>query len=390
MGVSMIMVKRVIINCICSFALITNCIAGIANINTSSDLKQYQVKWHQNVGVQKKYSTPLGSLYKFTPLRLFEDSFQLNLNEKTIKLPSIKFNLFRNTKEQRQLKRYIAVDFKLRLFPAVDKNTSTDIKLIVIASEKNAQSLNTNKDIIFQSVEESAFTASGRHLYFNTPLIIYPLKYTVGLFSKEKKLLNGLYSVDDTAGIIGKITLHPYKVVNIRYIFDTQMGLQRELKRINNNFNKINFCSASVNDKVIVFPNNYILNEDTKKFTLRSLGLCMVLDKRDLRAKIREYIEISTPVITITNNLEDLRKLPVNNITDYPYSKFNLKNELYCSGKQFQKIKKSRRNICVCSKFFKRRRFNFRSKATRTYSQKGGACSCYVPARIMLLVWLWG
>ncbi len=126
---------------------------------------KYTAEWQSSNGVRQIFATPLGNVYKFQSISYDDIHDYLNINhtrynlEKTV--PSLQFELYKNAKQKKRLKRYIAIDIKLRVFPALSKKEDPCYHFNSFGTKIGAKNQIKLKNILYYG---------GMKQYYNRPL----------------------------------------------------------------------------------------------------------------------------------------------------------------------------------------------------------------------------
>ena len=244
-------------------------------------------KWRTNNGVLKLYDTPLGAVYKF-PISEYFDFSYLYRKDKKKNVSCLQFDMPDFYKNKKRRYRFLALDFKIRTFPAISKIENPQISFSLTRSLNSANSIST---------------------YYSLNGIV-PLKMdslSLGItaprwspyYQKGKRFRPFILSC-------GKRHLPYYDLISCRIIFDTRID---------------GVVSTNINGK------KYIIKHREKSSInplAKSLGICIQLNTRVLpRIPVpRKLLEISEPKITLTNNESDLQDLEPIGIAEYPYSEY--------------------------------------------------------------------
>ena len=310
-----------------SFILFASPVTSLAKIKNSKAYF-YKGEWILTGNNKKLFDTPIGALYRLqenvlingdeitnsqkikivTPIKkekppLKYDSLERHKyscayryigdrDEKIIN--AIGINFCKKIKDQKKLRRFVVIDFKMRQYPALSKNKTSFLKLKFFNSNHNAsfvRTYNHTKQVLFLGLQ-------GVHLLN---------KY--GLVNGSGNIIN--YNQN----------LKPYKLNHVRFIFDRD--------------NPTALChTVNINGNISFFEN--ISVKDNKSF-----GLFMEKISPD-KAKYRKLIELSDPFIYSTNDITELSKLtqiPIN--SEYPYNRY-LEDEFLEQNKKryFNKVKR--------------------------------------------------
>ena len=157
-----------------------------------SDIYMYTSEWKVNGNTRKLFKTPFGTVYKlheyvipsmgkskvnYMLYYLFSES-----KNKPIVNP-LAIDFCKKSSDFRKLKRYIAVDFKIRLFPAISKDSTNFLNLKFFFSSNNANNIRTYNQL--NSVH--FFNHSG--FYFSNNYSDYSLKDLIW------KSMNAIYLI---------------------------------------------------------------------------------------------------------------------------------------------------------------------------------------------------
>ncbi len=240
-------------------------ILAFFNVNSyavefSKSFLKYSAEWQLNNGVRQVFAAPLGNVYKFQPM----DGLKLEYYEDKISLNSMQFDLFPK-KGDFALQRYLIIDFKIRIFPAISKETNSKFRLKFFASKNLAYNVKTNKDIAY-STKNVIGCIGGMSSMTNMG---FSNKEIMQLYRSNEKGIRKPESL-----FVGKLQLNSYNIASVRYIFDTQYIGEKQQKNMNN---------ININGRLYCYPNNWTMDEINRTFMIRSFGL--VLEKSSLKMK---------------------------------------------------------------------------------------------------------
>ncbi len=233
--------------------------------------------WNVGQGVEKLFQTPLGAVYHFKASEFNE------LSTNKTSLYSLQINLFKNVKKPRRPRRFIIMDFHIRLYPALDSIKDPRLRFGVTRSLNYIDNINYSSDLnglaLFDNASGSGFQAPGRSS------LKWDKQYPWCLLS-------------------GKRYLPGYEVLSYRMIHDTY---QNKVYSINCNGAK----NISLHCEV---PNS--------SGSVRSLGLYLYITPREKRKREyrRTYLEISNPQVILTDDPEYVRNLSPVKMIKYPYN----------------------------------------------------------------------
>lgn len=239
--------------------------------------------WEVRGNVNKLYDTPLGGVYDFT----ISDYF--NFAAKYVKeaqkgryaLHSIQFDLQKNIPRGEKLRRFIVLDFKIRTFPALTTVKNPTLTFALTRSAADPANINNYLSLNGISRYERLWPVMSPPLYSpywnpgNSVIPSWVLDLDRGCF--------------------------PYYEVNAcRVIFDTYSG---------------GISSTNINADKYIAP-----HMENVSVPIRTLGLCVQINEDDKKIQYRQLVEVSRPLITLTDREEALRDLkPLESMTDYPY-----------------------------------------------------------------------
>ena len=267
-------------------------------VEDTSKPKTFTAEWKINGIVTKLYETPMGEVFRFFPSPRLGRHRINGLEERKIRYKdthSIQFELFKNSKEREKVRRFIVIDLKIRVFPAISEIKKPNLVFSLTRSENAADSIKKYNDINGVSVYAT------RTSWRNLPLTRFkPLK------SKFK------------GGSIGLGIFPAYEVVSMRLIIDS-----RQYGFVSSNINRV----LAISSHTIAFPNN--------RYPVRSFGILIESEpKREDRNRL--ILEVSKPKITFIENEADLLELPPVEPEEYPYSGY---------VKMLEDSKKRKRNL---------------------------------------------
>ena len=268
-----------------SFITLLICFFVFAKVKAVKDEtlkpKMFSGKWEINCGVAKLYNTPMGEVFKFSPSPKFSGdrrSYDAQIN-------SIQFNLFKNSKERNEMRRFIVIDLKIRVFPATSEVKNPSLTFSFTRSTNSANFIKKYCNINGIRINDYAKSPFWR-----------------GPQGVEAKLLNNSPEVCKWSGNVGLPFLPAYEIISMRLVIDT---------------NQEGFVSSNVNGALNIsrhrefFPN--------KRYPVCSFGILMESESKRKKEN-RLILEVSTPEIFFTDNEADLLGLPSIKPEEYPYS----------------------------------------------------------------------
>ena len=258
---------------------------------------QISAKWETGYKVKKLYTTPLGAVYEFarpsynmpaSPFIFWHKGLHKNCDvcKKRDKLKkqfySIQAQFFKSENALRkQNRRYVVIDFKVRLFPVKQKPLKQKSERLLNFVLWTSDKLNQVYDLTeLNGIESLGHSNTGTR---------YHSKYFVPDTPRQPYFLT-------TTRIV------PYKTYNYRIIYDTLSG--------NNCIQASNYDGMGI----------CILGEQEKnipQYPIKSIGIFLV------EHKVRDrLIELSDPVIRMVNTEEEFKKLPPVKPLVYPYDRY--------------------------------------------------------------------
>jgi len=284
-----------------------------------SEAKTFSPEWKTNNSVRKLYDTPLGEVFEFTPTNPFLSPAGYNQRPTENQLNSIQFELYKNSRERKEMKRFIVIDFKMRVFPAISESENPRLYFVLTRSTNGASSIEKLKNI------------NGQAAYMDYSWLFHPrtLKFTTTY--KPKKARRGKKAIKKTFNMkqeayasLGYSFRAAYDIVSIRMIIDTSLD---------------GIITSNVNNGLHwVLRKNY---SKEKVYPVRSFGI-LVTDievKRPKLGKNRRLLELSRPKVIFTNNEAYIQDLPPIKFEKYPYDVYMTITE------KSKKRKKKKRNI---------------------------------------------
>ncbi len=266
-----------------------------------SDIYTHTGEWSVNGNTKKLFETPFGTVYKlhekvlsrfnheyFAPLYPKYQKIHLYTGDinKAIVHP-LAINFCKKSSDWRKLKRYVAVDFKIRLYPAISKDDTNFLNLKFFFSNKNANSIRKYNQL--NSVH--FFNHSG--FYFSSNYRNYRLK-DEDVPNKPK--VARAYAICKFTNIV------PHKILHFRFIFDRKGGI----KAVN---------TVNINGEIGFIHYSYPQN-------MKSIGFFAEKFMTDL-LHYRKIVEVSKPIIYSTDDYKNLLTLPkIKTSYDYPYAKY--------------------------------------------------------------------
>ena len=267
----------------------------------SAEPKTFMGEWKINGAVKKLYDTPLGEVFKFSASSRFS-RFDRKIFDKQIN--SIQFELFKNSKEREEVRRFIVIDLKIRVFPASSEVKNPSLSFSFTRSMNAANSIKKYGNI--NGISSNLYTkknARKRTHIWRLPQV-----------TNAKRINNDLL-ISQESGHIGLKSLPAYETISMRFIVDT---------------NQDGFISSNTNERLFIqrhhefFPN--------KRYPVYSFGI--LIEK--CREKRRFIVEFSRPKITFTDNETDLPELEPVKPEKYPYSGY---------VRMYKESKKKKRNL---------------------------------------------
>ena len=257
-----------------------------------SETKKFSPEWETNNSVKKLYDTPLGEVFRFTPTNPFlsnRDNRKLADNQ----LNTIQFELYKNSREREKIKRFIVIDFKMRVFPAISESENPRLYFVLTRSTNGASSIEKLKNINGQV----AFSN-----YFWMPII---KTLTLSTQSRSRKRKSKHITIKRSTyafAYLGRSFLPFYEIVSMRIIIDrSEKGI------ITSNINQaLYWTQRQESSQERVYP-------------VRSFGILVTDIKVKKLGKNRRIIELSRPQVTFTNNEASLQDLPPIKFEKYPY-----------------------------------------------------------------------
>ena len=267
----------------------------------NSEQKTFYAEWKINGGVKKLYNTPLGAVYKFIPTNPF--LFARNDNEfrGDNQLNSIQFELYKNSKERKKMKRYIVIGFKIRVFPAIAESKNPRMYFVLTRSMNGSNSIQKLRHINGQAAYNNNYrlypprtlilsqTYRGRGISIPKNKIIKKTKITEMI--KQKAHASLIYD--------SKIV---YEVISMRIIIDTsQEGI----------------ITTNVNENLYWSLRRDSSNE--RVYPVRSFGILVTDIEVVGLGKSRRLLELSPPKVTLADTEEEIQELPPVDFVEYPY-----------------------------------------------------------------------
>ena len=262
----------------------------------NSSPKIFSAEWKINGAVKKLYDTPLGAVYKFTPTNPFLSRRDGNKNSLDNQLNSIQFELYKNSKERKNMKRYIVIEFKIRLFPAISESKNPRMYFVLTRSMNGYASIQKLKDINGQASYNNYY-----RLYPPRPLILSRTYSGRGISRPKNRIIKETIKDKANASLIYASPM-AYELISIRMIIDTsQEGI----------------ITTNVNENLY-----WSLRRDSSKeriYPVRSFGILVTDIEVIGLGKNRRLLELSTPRITLVDTEEEIQKLPLVEFVEYPY-----------------------------------------------------------------------
>ena len=279
----------------------------------NSAKRAFHGEWKVNGAVTKLYDTPLGEVFRFNPTNPFlyckdgRNPFDNQLN-------SIQFELYKNSKERKNLKRFIVINFKIRVFPAILESENPRLYFVLTRSMNSSNSIQKLRNI------------NGQSAYFNYCLLHPPRSLKFTKTYSYRKIKKGKMIIrenvkQNACAYLGHSFLPAYDIVSMRLIIDTSLD---------------GIVTSNVNKAFYWTLRKYASPE--KEYPVRSFGILVTdIEVRKL-GKNRNILELSKPEIILMDNEADIQKLPSVEFTEYPY-------EGYIKMYEESKKKKKKRNL---------------------------------------------
>ncbi len=261
-----------------------------------AEIAVFPGEWEEKGGVKKLFDTPLGALYRFDESKSYEliatpnpehkDQCDCAICRKCKNPPRmggglLRFGFLKNSKRNW---RYVAIDFKVRAFPALDRKETPDFRFFLARSEKN--NINTDYGDLngLAELTNSWFlrSFSTRHWrVFN-----------------ENELPH--------SSIPTFILTPAFEPKSYRLVFDTMSGTL--------DYYQNGVFLFSYHDEIPVTGHSPI--------EVRSFGI-LTQEDRYSRHYREEYLEISAPVVRMASSKKELmEEAPPAGFSPYPYGNY--------------------------------------------------------------------
>lgn len=261
----------------------------------SAEFKIFYAEWKTNGSVKKLYDTPLGEVFQFTPTNPYLYAKYTNKSPYDCPLNSIQFELYKTSKGRKKMKRFIIVDFKIRVFPAIAESKNPRLCFVRTRSMNGATSIKKWRNI----------NGEAAYLNYSCMPMLRALRFIQGYKLKDTRIANKTIKIkvkEEARAWLGHCFLPAYEVISMRTIIDTNMD---------------GIITSNVNKALHWTLRKY--SSDEKIYPVRSFGL-YVTDIEVLKlGKSRRILEISTPTITLADHEADIQELPPIEFVEYPY-----------------------------------------------------------------------
>ncbi len=271
----------------------------------------YSPEWVINGYSKKLFDTPLGMVVKLCTTKMplnaginennvpYGYSQKVNNEIRKTAIYPLAFNFTKKSSDDKKLKSFIVIDFKMRLYPAIEKGSDNILGGLFIVSNKRAETLKQHRHIKMFG----PFGRSGIPGFLDyQELLSCPLdNHTYCRHFKE-------------ARSIFRNNIQPYEINSFRFVFDRRNGFKK-------------FYSFSINGQVCGYPMNSVK-------AIRSFAF--------LAMSSRNIIEVSKPKFFTTDDEEEILKLPKIKLSSpYPYSAY-INGEFLKNNKKrnYSKIKR--------------------------------------------------
>lgn len=277
----------------------------------ASPTKRFSGEWKINGSVTKLYDTPLGEVFQFNPTNPFLESMN-GKNRLDNQLNTIQFELYKNSKEQKQMKRFIVIDFKFRVFPASLDSENPRLYFVLTRSLNSSNTIQKLRNI------------NGQSAYFNYCFLPPPRDLQLTQTYKPKETKKGKEKLtikvkEEARAYLGHSFLPAYEIISMRIIIDTNLD---------------GVITSNVNQALYWTLRERSSSE--KHYPVRSFGI-LVTDIEVLGlGKSRRILELSRPQIMLTDSEDEVEKLPPVEFAEYPYEGYI---------KMYEESKKKQRNL---------------------------------------------
>jgi TPR repeat protein len=271
--------------------------------------------WEIRGNVYKLHDTPLGTVYNFT----ISDYFNWNYvyAKEAVKgkyiLHSIQFDLRKFMDRREKIRRFIVLDFKVRTFPAITPVKTPMLRFTLTRSAVDPGNINGYQSLNGFLECQDALLGPGIFSAYTPSVLKRPW----------------------TLGFGGSSYMPHYEVISYRVILDTYKD---GMESVNINGSKTigqnpedptgHNSGSGISAQTGKWMPPQTENVADFVVPVRSFGLCIHIDPDLLKRNIiyRTILEVSHPVVTLTDREEVLRTLePVDRMADYPYSGYGEK-----------------------------------------------------------------
>lgn len=127
---------------------------GIDQKDLKDDKIVFTGDWEIRGHVNKLYDTPLGAAYDFTLSDYFDFKTALDAGDKKkLSFHSIQFDLLKFLDRREKMRRFIVLDFKARIFPAISQQKTPILNFTVTYSGVDPWNINNYFDIYFKRLK---------------------------------------------------------------------------------------------------------------------------------------------------------------------------------------------------------------------------------------------
>ena len=263
----------------------------------TAEVIMYPGEWEEKGGVKKLFDTPLGALYQFDDSKSYqlkpalypehEEDCNCQYCRQKNNPPRmggglLQVGFLKNSKRNAAC---VAIDFKVRAFPALDKKTSAQFRFFLTRSEKNK--ISTDYGDLNALVEITSRPV---------PIRNFSTAYFLSLDKYEK-----------TSSLLSLYVPNPaYEPIAYRLVFHATTG---KLDVYQNGF-----LISSCRHEMPLKGHSYI--------EIRNFGI-LIQEDGESRNYREEYLEISNPVVRMTTSSKELlEKTPPAGFSPYPYGNY--------------------------------------------------------------------
>ena len=258
-----------------------------------AELYSFPGEWESSSGVKKFADTPLGAVYKFDGCALHtilptlyplhkkncDCSYCRKLEQPSpMKGGLLQFNFLKNRQRN---SRYVAIDFKIRAFPALDSNKTHDFRFRLVRSAKTK--IDSDYDDLngLMELDEPPIPKIFQTRYVKSPATL------------------------SQGSVYELVPYQPeFGPLSVRVLFDTDSG----------------YVSVYYNGELI--SHEWSEQPIPEPIEIRTFGI-ITTNRGSHKRHREEYLEFSNPVVRMASTKEELfREAPPGGFSPYPYASY--------------------------------------------------------------------